>query len=142
MKNILFIIGLSFGAVAGATTVQFQGYYYNYTGERTCTRLPAVMTLTLTDEGSEVVIEAPGASCAPPVFYNASPKKLAGMFSYYAVTMDASSPCSQNIFKNYKLNFNIMDDGSIYDPIVREARHEWGKTLFEVKSHSIFGNCY
>ena len=141
MKKLLACLLLFGSAVAGATTMQFQGYYYNYTGKDACHRVSAVLTLTVTDQGSEVLIEAPGASCAPPVFSNGSVKELAGIFSHYIVKMDASTACEFHAFKKYKVHFNIKNDGSIDDPIVKENRNSWGKTLFEVKPHTVWGIC-
>lgn len=138
----ILLIGLLFFVTnVTATTYQFRGTYYDYTGPNNCRLLPAIATIEINNSGSSLVIDAPGAVCPPPQFSDGMSPMLAGLFSNYSIKFKEHSDCVYHHNDPAYFDYHI-ENNKIVDPVVYSKKVKWPHTIFEVGHHTVFNHCH
>lgn len=142
--SVLFLLNAT---SARATTefdgeYQFIGHYHDYISENVCRKVPATMTLVITNGISQLTIDAPGASCMPPQFTESGDILRLSVLPYYGVYFKNQSNCIYNSSVLGAVYFEPdSSTGMPSDPLVFQKRGRWNTTLFEVRPHTLVESC-
>ena len=145
MSSFLFIIiSFIFPASALELSAQFHGYYHDYLTHSLCRLLPAVATVTISNGHSTLKVDAPGAQCEPPQFFDGGDVFQAGLFSeYQGVPFKAQGQCP---YRNPKRAVTFMfkqdvNTGAILDPFVTYKSGGFSQTIFTTRQRTILPSC-
>lgn len=121
---------------------QFVGHYHDYISENVCRKVPATATLIIMNGSSQLIIDAPSASCTPPRFTESGDILRVSVLPYYGIYFKSQNNCVYNASAVGAVYFEPdPSTGKPSDPLVFQKRGRWNTTLFEVRPHTLVESC-
>lgn len=121
---------------------QFVGHYHDYISENVCRKVPATATLMISNGRAQLTIDAPGANCLPPQFYESGDILRISVLPNYGFYFKTQSDCAYTPGLTGAVYFEPdASTGIVSDPVVFQKNGRWNKTLFEIRSHTLIESC-